>query len=361
MKKERLYWIDRVKFLACVFIMLAHFQDAVLDACALPPAASPLYTALNNFLAPLETGKCWVIVFCILSGFLSCREVRSFRELAAEGLTRWLRFFLPLLAVNALAFVLLRTGRMYHGVYGERFGNSWLLGHYTGHTGARDVLIQSAILGSAFNGPLWMLRPLFLGNLAVLTVSFLGSRLPEKFRSPLEWAAFGLLLLGGTRSVSLFYMAVTFSGLLIARTRRAVLSRKWIPAGILVPWLSLYLPQLGESFAFVHSEFCYFLLGLILVVPFFYSGYAGCPTGRFPLGGVSFWVYVLHFPVELSLGLGIVLRGLDHFFPAFALAALTVSAVTVCTGYLLTRTFDRRTGKLVKGIKERMLGQGVGP
>ena len=261
MKKERLYWIDRVKFLACVFIMLAHFQDAVLDACTLPPAASPLYTALNNFLAPLETGKCWVIVFCILSGFLSCREVRSFRELAAEGLTRWLRFFLPLLAVNALAFVLLRTGRMYHGVYGERFGNSWLLGHYTGHTGARDVLIQSAILGSAFNGPLWMLRPLFLGNLAVLTVSFLGSRLPEKFRSPLEWAAFGLLLLGGTRSVSLFYMAVTFSGLLIARTRRAVLSRKWIPAGILVPWLSLYLPQLGESFAFVHSAFCYFLLG----------------------------------------------------------------------------------------------------
>ena len=111
-----------------------------------------------------------------------------------------------------------------------------------------------------------------LAVMAVLTVSFLGSRLPEKFRSPLEWAAFGLLLLGGTRSVSLFYMAVTFSGLLIARTRRAVLSRKWIPAGILVPWLSLYLPQLGESFAFVHSEFCYFLLGLILVVPFFYSG-----------------------------------------------------------------------------------------
>ena len=72
-------------------------------------------------------------------------------------------------------------------------------------------------------------------------------------------------------------------------------------------------------------------------------------------------MYVLHFPVELSLGLGIVLRGLDHFFPAFALAALTVSAVTVGTGYLLTRTFDRRTGKLVKGIKERMLGQGVGP
>ena len=358
MKKERLYWIDRVKFLACVCIMVAHFQDMALDACAAPPVRSAVYTLINNLLAPPETGKCWVIVFCILSGYLSCREVRSLRELAAEFVCRWLRFFLPLLAVNALAFALLRTGRMYHAVYGEMFENSWLLGHYTSHTGAKDVLIQSILLGSAFDGPLWMLRPLFLGNLAVLTAAFFRTRLPEKFRLPMECAVFGLLLLAGIRSVSAFYMAVTFSGLLIARTRRTVLSRKWIAVGIAVPWLALYLPQLGEGFAFVHSEFCYFLLGLVLVIPFFYSGYAGRPIRRVPLGGISFWVYLLHFPVEMSLGLGLLLAGLDSFFPAFALATLAVAAVTLGAGWLLTLTFDHWTAALGKQVKRILLGRG---
>ena len=120
----------------------------------------------------------------------------------------------------------------------------------------------------------------------------------------------------------------------------------------------MYLPQLGEGFAFVHSEFCYFLLGLILVIPFFYSGYVGRPIRRVPLSGISFWVYLLHFPVEMSLGLGLLLAGLEHFFRTFALATLAVAAVTLSAGWLLTLTFDRWTGSLGKHIKKALLGRG---
>ena len=97
MKKEKIAWIDHMKLFASIMIMTAHFQDAALDACLAPPAQSGLYDILNTILVPFQTGKCWVIVFCLLSGYLSCRKVSSLRELAAESFARWLRFFLPLL------------------------------------------------------------------------------------------------------------------------------------------------------------------------------------------------------------------------------------------------------------------------
>ena len=95
MKKGKIAWIDHMKLFASVMIMTAHFQDAALDACVNPPAQSMVYDILNRILVPFQTGKCWVMVFCILSGYLGCKKVGSFRELVVEALTRWLRFFFP--------------------------------------------------------------------------------------------------------------------------------------------------------------------------------------------------------------------------------------------------------------------------
>lgn len=179
MTKERIAWIDHMKLFASIMIMTAHFQDAALDACLAPPAQSGLYDILNTILVPFQTGKCWVIVFCLLSGYLSCRKVSSLRELAAESFARWLRFFLPLLLCNAWVFLLLKTGHMYHAVYGSRFQNNWLLYHYARDFRFSDVLVQSAVLGDAFNGPLWMLRPLFVGNLLILGQAGYPARCPR--------------------------------------------------------------------------------------------------------------------------------------------------------------------------------------
>lgn len=212
MKKGKIAWIDHMKLFASVMIMTAHFQDAALDACVNPPAQSMVYDILNRILVPFQTGKCWVMVFCILSGYLGCKKVGSFRELVVEALTRWLRFFFPLLLCNLYAFLLFKTGNLYHGVYGERFGNDWLLYHYTRDFRFLDVIVQSAVLGDAFNGPFWMLRPLLTGNLLVLTVSYLSGKLPEKKRLWAELAVFALLLLAGLRITTLLYVAAPMRG-----------------------------------------------------------------------------------------------------------------------------------------------------
>lgn len=358
MKKGKIAWIDHMKLFASVMIMTAHFQDAALDACVNPPAQSMVYDILNRILVPFQTGKCWVMVFCILSGYLGCKKVGSFRELVVEALTRWLRFFLPLLLCNLYAFLLFKTGNLYHGVYGERFGNDWLLYHYTRDLRFFDVIVQSAVLGDAFNGPFWMLRPLLTGNLLVLTVSYLSGKLPEKKRLWAELAVFALLLLAGLRITTLLYVAATYAGLLIFHTERKLLDAKWIGLFLAFVCAVFYLPEfLPElDFSWVFSPWNHLVMALILVFPFFYSGYRGRTRTKLPLSGISFWVYLLHFPTALSLGLGILLRCPGRFWLSFGLAMTAVVGSVLGASIILAGTFDVWTGRMLKSMKQRLLG-----
>ena len=360
MKKEKIAWIDHVKLFASIMIMTAHFQDAALDACVSPPAQSALYDVLNGILVPFQTGKCWVMVFCLLSGYLGCKKINSLRQLAVEGLTRWLRFFLPLLLCNLYAYLLFKTGNLYHAAYGEQFENAWLLHHYTRDLRFPDVIVQSAVLGDAFNGPFWMLRPLLIGNLLILTVSYLSSKLPEKKRLAGELTVFALLLLGGLRITTALYVAATYAGLLIFRTERRLLDARWIPVFLVGVCGVFYLPLLdghaATDFSWVFSPWNHLLMALIFVFPFFYSGYQGRTRMKLSLSGVSFWVYLLHFPTALSLGLGILLRGPGGFWLRFGLAMAAVVGAVLAASVILTETFDVWTGRMLKKMKQRLLG-----
>lgn len=357
MKKEKIAWIDHVKLFASIMIMTAHFQDAALDACAAPPVQSALYNVLNGILVPFQTGKCWVMVFCLLSGYLGCKKINSLRQLAVEGVTRWLRFFLPLLLCNFYAYLLFKTGNLYHAVYGARFENTWLLYHYTRDFRFLDVIVQSAVLGDAFNGPFWMLRPLLVGNLLILAVSCVFRKLPEKKRLAGEIAVFALLLLGGLRITTLLYVGATYAGLLIFRTERKLLDTKWIPLFLVFVCAVFYLPELlpGMDFSWVLSPWNHLLMALVLVFPFFYSGYRGRTRTKLSLSGISFWVYLLHFPTALSLGLGILLHGLTRFWLGFGLAMAAVVGSVLCAAVVLTGTFDVWTGRMLKNMKKRLL------
>lgn len=360
MKKEKIAWIDHMKLFASIMIMTAHFQDAALDACVSPPVQSALYDVLNGILVPFQTGKCWVMVFCLLSGYLGCKKINSLRQLAVEGLMRWLRFFLPLLLCNFYAYLLFKTGNLFHAAYGEQFENAWLLYHYTQDFRFLDVIVQSAVLGDAFNGPFWMLRPLLIGNLLILTVSYLSSKLPEKKRLAGELTVFALLLLGGLRITTALYVAATYAGLLIFRTERKLLDAKWIPLFLAVPCVVFYLPLLegrvATDFSWVFSPWNHLLMALILVFPFFYSGYRGRTRTKLSLSGISFWVYLLHFPTALSLGLGILLRCPGGFWFRFGLAMAAVVGSVLAASVILSGTFDLWTGRMLKKMKQRLLG-----
>lgn len=351
MSKQHLGWIDIVKVLAATMIMTAHFQDAALDACRFPPAVSGVYNIINTILVPLQNGKFWVMVFCIVSGYLGCKKVGNFRELILEAFSRYLRFFLPLLLCNSGAYAIFRMGGYASVTYGEMFGNSWISSHYSGNYTPVTVLIQSLIFGARLNSTLWMLRPLFIGNLLILTVNYLSGKVSEKFQKWMESSVFVLFVLGGFFSAQLLYVAATYAGLLIKNNQKPLLSRRCIAPVLGLIYIVYLLPAFFPGLGFINQPRVDLVMGLLFSAVFFFSGVVGPVVRRVNLGSLSFWIFLLHSPLLCSLGLGIVMRNLDNFWPGFLLAMAVLVGVVYALSLLLSRWFDPAVGRLIQKIR----------
>ncbi len=358
MKKERYPWMDYVKLFAAVMILTGHFHDAAYDFCTLAPAAPGWYRALNGFLIPFQNGKFWIMVFCIISGFLGAKEVKSFRALIAECVVRYLRFFVPLLLVNTLSFALYKGGLYYSGIYGSLMGNTWIGGHYVGPFRLVDIAKQSIFFGAALDSTLWMMRPLFAGNVLILLTRYLTHRLSRRKALAAECCVQVLAMLAALRITSLWYCAATYLGLLIFDTKKAALPRRWIPVFALGALCIYYLPFLGalpgRDWSFLNQPKVDFFVGVLFAVGFFYSDFRGKAVGKCNLGSISFWVFVLHSPILCSLSCWMLLHFMEHFWIGFFLAEGALLAVTLTASVILSMTLDRWTGTALKELKNKL-------
>lgn len=358
MKKERYPWMDYVKLFAAVMILTGHFHDAAFDFCALAPAAPLWYRVLNEFLVPFQNGKFWIMVFCIISGFLGAKEVKTFRALIAESIVRYLRFFIPLFVVNVCSFGLYKAGLYYSGTYGSLMGNTWIGGHYVGPFRLADVAKQSIFFGAALDSSLWMIRPLFAGNLLILLSRYLTCRFPKKTALAAEGCVQILLMLAALRITTLWYCAAVYLGLLIFDTKKTVFSRKWIAVFAVGALCVYYLPFLGtlmgKDWSFLNQPRVDFFVGTLFTIGFFYSNYHGKAIGKLNLGSISFWVFVLHSPILCSLSCGILLHLMNHFWLGFFLAEVSLLAVTCTASVVLSLTVDKWTAPALKKLKNTL-------
>lgn len=359
MKKERYPWMDYVKLFAAVMILTGHFHDAAFDFCTLAPAAPVWYRVLNEFLVPFQNGKFWIVVFCIISGFLGTKEIRTFRDLVAECIVRYLRFFIPLLIVNVCSFGLYKAGLYYSGAYGSLMGNTWIGGHYVGPFRISDVAKQSIFFGAALDSSLWMIRPLFAGNLLILFTRYLTRRLPKRTALTAEGCVQILLMLAALRITTLWYCAAVYLGLLIFDTKKSIFRRRWIAVFALGALCIYYLPFLaalgGRDWSFLNQPRVDFFAGVLFTIGFFYSDYRGKAIGKCNLGSISFWVFVLHSPILCSLSCGMLLHFAAHFWLGFFLAEFMLLAVTMSASVILSQTLDRWTGRLLKKLKAKLI------
>lgn len=353
MKKERFAWIDYTKFFASVMILSGHFHDAAVDSCAVVPAVSGLYNAINTFLMPFQNGKFWVMVFCMVSGFLGSKKIRSFAELTAESIVRYLRFALPLLLCNALAFGLWKSGLIYSRQYAELFRNSWLASHYAMNYRVFDVIRQTVFMGAALDSTLWMLRPLFIGNILILCTNYATHRFSRRSRLIAEIGIFAALLVLSARWLTALYIAATFLGLLLCDTRREHFGT---PVTIFLVVAALAV-RYTAAFGMDWSDYpqADFLRGVVYTAAFVYGRSRLPECKKVNLSALSFWVFLLHIPVICSLSAWILLRCLSHFWVGFLLAQLAAVACVTAMGLILMRTFDVWTGRWLKNFKGWLL------
>lgn len=330
---------------------------------------SPLFALVDGYSA--------VYLFFVMSGFVLAgsflRAPPAFPRLAAK---RLLRLFVPV-AAAFLAGVLLTSALPQARAAALQYaGSGWLaaLGHnpLDGAALLRDGLLHSMLVGyqgssifpgaaapiaTAINAPTWTLHAEFWGSMLVLALAAAYHQLPR----PLFRCGFvALAVLLGTSHFSLFllgfFLYTRHQALLAARGRLATVG------GALLFALGLAACVAKDNAALAAIDAAARALGLPAAESdFHWQSQAGAalmfigamlcaplrrPFGSAPaqwLGRLSFSVYLLHFPILLTVGCFVFALLAPTSYALALLAALGAGvALTFACAVLFERQVDRR-------------------
>lgn len=376
----KLAFIEGMRGIAACQVILLHYCAALLPVLARVGggshfeweqalARSPLFALIDGYSA--------VYLFFVMSGFVLAgsflRTPRRFHLLAAK---RMLRLFVPVAAAFLVGVLLLAALPQARTAALRYAGSDWLaaLGHnpMTAAALLRDGLLHSMLVGyqgssifagaaapiaTAINAPTWTLHAEFWGSMLVLALAQAYRRLPPA----LFWCGFAVVaVLLGTSHFSLFllgfFLYTRHQALLAASGRAALLG------GALLFALGLAICVAKDIGALTAIDAGARALGLYSAQSDFHwqsqSGAALMFTGALLcaplrrwfgsapaqwLGKLSFSVYLLHFPILLSVGcLVFALLAPTSYALAVLVALVAGVALTFAAAVLFERQVDRR-------------------
>lgn len=386
--RPKLLFIESLRGLAAWQVLLLHYCAAFLPVLARVPG-TPHFAAeswlSHTPLFLLLDGYSSVYLFFVMSGFVLAP---SFLGSPLSGwqlaLKRFVRLYLPVLAAAVLAWLLLASLPQAKMAAFAHARSPWL--DFMNHNSMQPLdllrdslwnamlagyqnlsvfspwpqlaaLMRVAPLETAMNSPMWTLHVEFWGSMLLIVMALAQRHLPR-------WlSALLVLLLCWLAGSSQFMLFLAGYGLYLLHSRwqpvhgrltalagaSCVLLGLTICASKQIPLLSAGWDWLGQAGIYhADSDFHWqSQLGALLV----FSGALLClPLQRYlshprlvGLGRLSFSVYLLHFPVLISLGcLVFALCAPYSYGLAFALSLLLGGGATFLLAYWFERWVDRR-------------------
>jgi peptidoglycan/LPS O-acetylase OafA/YrhL len=373
--KEAFAFLDGLRGLAALQVVFLHYFSAFLPATvyALGPQHFEWEATFSHsaFSYPLA-GYSAVDLFFVMSGFVLAQSfIKARVPVWHSALKRFVRLFIPVAVATVIAASLSPAIHHWQDEALSVSGSGWLADIYLNpmswRTVSKDVFLSSMLVGYdgpsllqsliapfrlpifspqnfALNAPMWTLHGEFWGSMLVLFLALAFKRLPA-----IWFAAMIVLLLAftGTSLLSVFVI-----GFLIYLARRhllglhgyltsGVLSVTLLGAGV---WLCVdrrvpEIAHLNNALAgyshlgaitddlFQDSIGAVLVFLAVMVGPVFRRALS-LPLLRF-LGRLSFSIYLLHFPIMLSLG-GAVFAAISPYGYLAGVAA-SIAVGTACT------------------------------
>lgn len=194
-EQKRKIWIDNLKIFACYGVLLGHCYSLFIgqNLYGKEQITSTLSTILKvlNFV---YNGDMWVIVFCMISGYLLSSKIFSnLRELFKSILKRYMRFVEPLILLALFIVILNKT--LGFEIRSPLLANNWVGLPMT--VNLRNVLKMIFLFDSYLDNPLWTLRGIFTGGIILYLINYITNKLKIKRPGILIYSiAFILFVLG---------------------------------------------------------------------------------------------------------------------------------------------------------------------
>jgi len=375
-ESQRLIQLDGLRGIAALTVVLSHITAGFrpqmyfgMEKGAAPTiqtwfATSPLFVFVSGSFA--------VYIFFVLSGYvISASADRSRSSLLATAAGRVIRLSLPCAASLIFAGMLINFGMTSASGAANIVGHWWIkqLPPIFDHPAPWRAVLKDAlgwyyVTGeSYFNGVIWTMKRELLGSLAIYIVF--------AFVRSAGWrAAVNILIFAGLlfANIEPFYYVCFVAGSMLYLARSMIaripsfIGAAALLAGLIVGGKPFFTPPEGAFYywpyrlaAFVHGEMYIWPLGATLLV---FGALVwrpavrllGNPVARF-LGRVSFSVYLVHFPLLLSVMTSLFVRWGFISNGAFAATVVGYLFVVYAIGCIFTILIDEPATRLSTWIK----------
>lgn len=374
-KKKKIKYIDSIRGLAATFIMLGHFYYGFFaDPSIINENVQvfSFYTTSHNLFYFLFNGTFCVSVFCVLSGWFT-KPAKTFKELLFNIFKRWLRLAIPLtillICVFALScFNLFRWGEE----FSQMAGGTWIL--FKSNTFSLFDALFNGLIGvlflgrSSFSSQLWMLRPLFFGQILLLLFFFF-ERIPKKtIRYILQCL---IILFSFAWSYPCF--AVSLGGVLKKAFEKRNFDSLMSKSGqIIVILAALLILIIGHKKVFLflptieivgHSLDIYERIQTLMAVMFVFCIFVSKNIQRvlnnsavYIFGQASMAIYLIHVPIFMSVSPMLLMLFLQN--SSYAISYLFTEIISISIVILLSAIWhfsvDKVTTLATKTIDKKI-------
>ncbi|HJS84891.1 MAG TPA: acyltransferase, partial [Acetobacteraceae bacterium] len=394
--KQKDLSLEGLRGLASLSVVFAHFLFAFvphLGTYMRPNVNIPVrYPIEAVFAQPCFTvffnGNFAVSIFFVMSGYVLTKQYYDSGDkaaLRAGAVKRYPRLVIPVFAATMFAYVLYAHGAMHNRMAAVIGAAGWPIDYYPDHISLGSAVFDG-VYGTAFlgnlqlDGPLWTIRIEVLGSLILFAAyGVFGRR--NLAATAIVFLALAVAVSAGSEYI--IHYETIFAGSLLHLAARRLRAAPRASMGLMGLGLVCGAFDYSGVFAIVHHHLVlpnlpyplfnvqaaertlFHSLGGILLV----SGLLGAGgvrkalSSRVPafLGRISFSVYLLHWPILMSLSywLMAVLR-LGHgwsYAAALAVTAIVTFPTVIAVSTLFEWIVDRPAIKLSSRIARAVLSR----
>lgn len=348
MQSQREGYLDGMKGLACLFILLGHFTGIYKYAENASQIDSWFVRILTEGPVSIFTAESfWLYLFFVISGYLLIISTpRKIRDFLVKCTKRILRLAIPIWGTAIFIFVIQNTIGFYNHSVQAIVQNTWLTHLYGSHLTVLDILKEPffvLILGtSKFNSPFWCLRDMLISSFLIYGVGWIC-----KSKKTETIAACVLTVLAAITGRSIIMACLCGSCARLLREKAEIQNKKniMVLAGLLLPLVAFW----SGNPVFTSIAFASFLIAVPQVERM--KSIFECKLVK-RLGAVSFGIYALHWPIINSIGLRIIVMSTNKMRADMMMIAslLCCSLITLVLATIFKITVEKLTEGLCKRI-----------
>ena len=363
MNKQIIKYLNSVKGIACVFVFFHHFYYGFCENIQFSGDVWSLTKILHTIFYIFLNGAFAVSAFSFIAGYFSTTSVKSIKDIIYISIKRYIRLALPLFAICTLIWAMDKTISFDSSrEAAERLKNAWLYNCAVGGVSFIKVLKHSffyiLLKGDfSFSSPLWMLRPMFFGQILFAVFCYIDSKNHKVIIS-----AFAIIIVIASAIWSYPCLAAFCGGLYKKYGDKISLSDKLKKYA----WTAMPLVLiLGSALGFCPNMNIYFtetkvmetnnlismVLGIIFMLSLEQTPYIQKKLESpffLHLGDISLSVYLVHMPIITTLSCTMILKLMQTL--SYGVACELTELITIPAVYLVSLVWYFTAEKAYNGL-----------